>query len=105
MTDSIEVTRKAGIYHPNVQKVVVPQQKNGLVYALINDSLLEMRTPAAHKVGFALVRQAGEASPSENIVLLINGVALNFPPKGAKQFGAALLRRADDADDFQKRVH
>jgi len=74
------------------------------VYLLVDDKMLEMRTPAAHKTGFALVKQAGEALPGEFVVLKVNGYALNFPPKSATQVGGALLRKADDADDFQKRM-
>jgi hypothetical protein len=48
-----------------------------------------------------MVKQAGSALPGEHVVLKVNGDALNFPPEGAKQVGAALLRKADDADDFQ----
>ena len=103
--DIIEVTRSAGIFLPNVGKVTVRQQY-GLVYLFVDDhDPVELHTPAAHKTGFALVQLAGEALQNEFVVLRINGVALNFPPKSAKQVGAALLRRADDADDFQKRIH
>ena len=103
-TDKLEVTRSAGFFMPNVNTVRV-KQKTGLVYLLIDDRLLEMRTPEAHKTGFAMVKIAGEAVQNEFVVLRINGVALNFPPKGATKVGAALLRKADDADDFQKRIH
>lgn len=106
--DILEVTRSAGFFSPNVGMVAV-RQRYGLVYLFVDDrDPLEMRTPAAHKTGFALVKMAGEALQNklnEFVVLRINGVALNFPPKGAKKVGAALLRRADDADDFQKRIH
>jgi len=71
---------------------------------LINDKMLEMRTPVAHKTGFAMVKNAGEASPNEFVVLKVNGYALNFPPKSAKQVGGSLLRKADDADDYQLRM-
>ena len=103
MTDSLEVTKSAGIFVPNVNEVRA-RTRNGLVYLLINDKVLEMRTPAAHKTGFALVKHAGEAGPSEFVVLKVNGYALNFPPKSAKQVGGALLRKADVADDFQTRT-
>ena len=102
--DILEVTRSAGFFSPNVGAVVV-RQVYGMVYMFIDEKILEMRTPAAHKTGFAMVRHAGEALENEFVILRINGVALNFPPKSAKQVGAALLRRADDADDFQKRIH
>jgi hypothetical protein len=100
MNDGLEVSLSTGLYVPNVQQATAAT-RNGLVYLLIDGKMLEMRTPAAHKTGFAMVKQAGSALPGEHVVLKVNGDALNFPPEGAKQVGAALLRKADDADDFQ----
>lgn len=71
------------------------------MYALIGDKMLEMRTPEAHRIGFAMCKQAGLAEPGELIVVKINGSELQFPPNNARQVGGALLRKADDADDFQ----
>jgi len=103
MTDSLQVTLNSGVFVPNVKEVRA-RTRQGLVYLLVDDKMLEMQTPAAHKTGFALVKQAGEALPGEFVVLKVNGYALNFPPKNAKQVGGSLLRKADDADDFQKRM-
>jgi len=104
MTDALSVTRANGLLVPNIREVRA-RTRHGLVYLLVDDKMLEMQTPAAHKTGFALVKQSGEALPGEFVVLKVNGYALNFPPKSAKQVGAALLRKADDADDFQKRIY
>jgi len=81
------------------------RHREGMVYLLANGKVLPLRTPAAHATGFALVKEAGLALDTEFVVLEINGAALNFPTKSAKQIGAALLRKADAADDFQKRIH
>ena len=72
---------------------------------LIDGKVLEMRTPKAHRTGFDLVKQAGEALPNEFVVLSVNGETFDFLPHIAKQVGASLLRKADDADDFQKRLN
>ena len=100
MSDSLSVSLGSGLYIPNINEVRV-RTRQGLVYFIANDKMLEMRTPAAHKTGFAMVKKAGEALPGEFVKLVINGSALSFLPKSAKQIGAALLRRADAADDFQ----
>jgi len=102
-TDQIAVERSTGIYTPNVGACRA-RTRAGLVYLFIDDKPIELHTPDAHKLGFAMVKQGGEAMPQEFIVVKVNGVALNFPPKSAKQVGAAILRRADAADDFQKRI-
>lgn len=104
MSDTLQVQKDSGIFVPNVAKVRVRQQQ-GFVYLIAGSKTLEMRTPVAHRIGFALVKQAGEIFPGEHIQLVINGSALNFDEKGAKQVGAALLRKADCADDFQQRIH
>ena len=103
--DMLEVTRSAGFFSPNVNAVRVRHQY-GLVYLFVDDhDPLEMKTLAAHKTGFAMVKHAGEALHNEFVILKVNGVALNFPPKSAEKVGVALLRKSDDADDFQKRIH
>ena len=102
--NTLTVTRSAGFFTSNVREVRV-RQRYGLVYLLVDGKLLEMTTPKAHRTGFDLVKQAGEALPNEFVVLKINGESLNFPSATAKQVGASLLRKADDADDFQKRLN
>ena len=64
----LEVTRSAGFFTPNVNAVRV-NQRYGLVYLMAGGKVIEMRTPAAHKTGFALVKQAGEALHNEFIIL------------------------------------
>ena len=99
--NTFEVTRSAGFFTPNVSAVRVPQQKHGLVCMVIDGKPIVMNTTKAHRTGFDMVKNAGEALHNEFVILRVNGVALNFPPQSAEKVGAALLRRADDADDFQ----
>ena len=102
MTDTIEITRSRGIL-TGVNFTVRVRSRYGLVYWMIGDKApLEMRTPAAHKTGFALVKHASEAIAGELVVVKINGENLTFLPEHATQIGGALLRKADDADDFQQ---
>ena len=97
----IEVTRSAGFFSPNVDRGFV-RQRHGFVYLFIDGRTpLKMRTPTAHKTGFAMVVQAAKALPNEFVVLKVNGEELNFPSPAAKQVGGSMLRKADDADDFQ----
>jgi hypothetical protein len=100
MSDSLSVSLSTDLYVPRLAEIRV-RHRHDFVYLIVGDKAVEMRTPAAHRTGFALVKKAGEALPGEFVKLVINGVALNFPPKSAKQIGASLLRKADAVDDFQ----
>lgn len=100
----IEVTRKRKVYDGTTFTNRV-RDRQGLVYWAIGEKVIELKTPRAHQAGFDMVRQAGEAEPSELIVVTINGEEVDFPPELAMQVGGALLRKADAADDFQQRIH
>lgn len=100
MSDSIEVSLQKGFFHQTVEVRV--RSRHGLVYLKVGDKVLPMQTPAAHRLGMAMVTKGGEAQPGELVIVKINGEGLQFPPSNAKQVGGALLRKADDADDFQQ---
>ena len=100
MSDSFEITRKLAVYVASTFTVRV-RSRFGLVYALFGNKPLKMTTTEAHDRGFKMVKLAGEAEPGELIIVKINGSELQFPPSNARQVGGALLRKADDADDFQ----
>jgi len=104
MSDKIEITRKKAVYIASTLVIRV-RSRHGLVYWFIGAKPVEMTTTAAHDTGFAMVMQADQAEPGELVIVKINGVAVQFLPHNAKQVGGALLRKADDADDFQMRVN
>ena len=97
---SITVEQKTGICPMIPQKIIV-RNENGLVVLFINRLRVEMNTTLAHDVGKALVTKADWCLPSEHIELKINSEAIGLLPRYATQIGAGLLRKADDADDFQ----
>jgi len=103
MSDRIEITRKRAVYSDSTLVIRV-RSRHGLVYWFIGEKPLKMTTTAAHDSGFGMVMQADLAEPGELVIVKINGVAVQFLPHNAKQVGGALLRKADDADDFQTRV-
>ena len=104
MSDRIEITRKRVIYTESTVVMRV-RSRHGLVYWFIGEKPVEMTTTAAHDTGFGMVMQADQAEAGELVIVKINGVAVQFLPHNAKQVGGALLRKADDADDFQLRVN
>ena len=103
MNDSLKVTRKKAVY-TNTNSSVAVRSRYGLVYLNVGDKTLEMKTPTAHGLGMALAKQAGLAERGELVIVIINGVDVQFLPSSARQVGGALLRKADDADDYQLRV-
>ena len=104
MTDTFEIFRRKAIYTQATFQVRM-RSRAGLVYMLVGDKPVEMTTTEAHKRAFQMIRLARDAEPGELIIVKINGIELQFPPLSAKQIGGGLLRKADDADDFQLRVN
>lgn len=100
MTDSIQVSITKGVYRGGFHKMRL-RARYGLVYWMIDDKILELRTPAAHRVGFEMVKKAGLLQKGELVTTKINGTEIQYSAYNAKQVGGALLRKADDADDFQ----
>lgn len=78
--------------------------RKGMVYLVVGAKVLEMNTTNAVETGLAMVTKAGEAMPNEFVRLKARGLSLDFPSISANQIGAALLRKADVADDFQRRM-
>ena len=104
MNDKLIVDKRDGLFVPNVLSARTAH-RYGLVGLIIDGRVIEMKTPKAHRTGFDMCKLAGQCLPREYVVLNINDVEFNFPPQQAKQVGGSLLRKADDADDFQLRFN
>ena len=87
----------------DIRTVVVRQERDSVV-VFVGAKRLEMRTPAAVKVGMALARAKTEAAPGDFVRFEINGEPLDLLPDVAAQVGGAVLRKADQADDWQRQV-
>lgn len=85
------------------------------VILLIDKKPIPMSTPQAHKIGWALLREADDCIREANngvlwaghkanhsVIMTVNGTSLNVSAHKARQIAAALLRNSDPADDFQK---
>lgn len=101
--DSIRITRKKAIYVPNIKRAVVRFRRN-LVYLFLDDLPLEMTTPAAAKVGYQLCKHEALAEPGEIILLIINRQEFHLLPETARQIGGVMLKKADRADDWQRKL-
>ena len=96
----IKVNLSSGVYKGGHYKIVV-RSENGQVIVFIDQSRLEFNTPTAFKLGFTMVKKAGEALVGDFVSLLINSKELQLLPSQALQVGGAILRKFEDADDYQ----
>jgi hypothetical protein len=100
----ITVELHAGPYAPSVDAFRVGH-RFGSVILTLGDKLLEMGTVIAHRTGFQLVKKAHEAKHVNACVRLrVESSDFLLLPNEATQLGGALLRKADDADDFQRQA-
>ena len=102
--NSLQVSCETGVFIPQTYDVRVAT-RIGLVYIKIDDKVLEMNTVSAVDTGMALAKFAGQIAPDEYIKLKLNGESFDLLAENALQIGGALLRKADDADDYQLRIN
>ena len=79
-------------------------QYQGAVYMYVNNKKVTFDTPTAHKAGLALVRRSRVAEKNEFVEMRLNTESIHIPLLQAQKIGVALLRKADDADDFQVNI-
>lgn len=85
-------------YIPPLGNVVV-RHEFGKVVLFVGKRRAELTTITAHGIGMAIMK--GHVAPNEMIVLKINSERFELLLSVAKKLAAALLRKADDADDWQ----
>jgi len=98
----VEIAKKPTIYVPKYSKMAV-RHDHGRVLLLADSKAIDLSTVVAHKIGFAMA--SAKLAPGEIIVLTINGERIELLQDTASQLAAGLLRKADDADDFQRRLN
>ena len=81
--------------------VIAVRATGPYVVVFIDGAGLPFLTTTVHPVGFQLVRLAQQAEKGDVVVWNLNGTDIDLPPDNARQIGAALLRKADTADDWQ----
>jgi len=99
-TLKVEVDKQPLIMVANRHQVVV-RSRMGKVYLFLDGRGVEMSTLTAHDIGYTIAMKVPKLAPDELIVLIINGERLELLPALATQISTALLRKADDADDWQ----
>jgi hypothetical protein len=93
--------KKAGINGHAPPGVIAVRQDGPYVVVFIDGRGIQFLTTDIHKVGYDMVVKSSQALPGDSVVMEINGVDIDLPPKQATQVGGALLRKADFADDWQ----
>lgn len=89
-----------GVLIPSHHEIRV-KHVQGEVAVLVDGKTAEvLNTVATHRIGFAMIRLA-DACRDGFIRISINGKPIDVTGEIAKKIGAALLRKADQADDFQ----
>lgn len=79
--------------------------RNDRVYILLGTKALEMTTPVAFKVGYALAQHGGACFYQGDVVLFeIGGEEFTLLPETALQLGGVMLKKTDRADDWQREM-
>ncbi len=97
-TLQIDLEKTPLVYIPTIGRIVA-RHTFGKVWLFIDDKRVELSTTIAHGIGMAIFR--AKIAPDEMIVLTINGERIELLWPMAKRLAVALLRKADDADDWQ----
>lgn len=99
----VVVDRKsAALYTPPAGDIRA-RSRDGRVFMLMGAKVLEMTTPTATKIGFALAKNGGACICHGDVVALeIGGEEFHLLPAVAVQLGGVLMLKADRADDWQR---
>ena len=94
--------KRTALYVPPLGEIRA-RFRNDRVYLLIGSKMLEMTTPVAFKVGYALARNGGACIHLGDVVSLeIGGEEFTLLPADAEQLGGVMLKKTDRADDWQR---
>jgi hypothetical protein len=88
------------IYAPKIKQIVI-RHEFGMVIMFVDNRRVELTTIIAHKIGLVIARAIPKLEPNEMIVITINSERIELLPLVAQRASTALLRKADDADDWQ----
>jgi len=99
-TLKIEVAKIPPVYVPTHGQIVC-RSRHGMVYLFVDTRGVELTTVTAHDIGYTIAMTLPKLDQSEMVVIVINGERVELLPEIARKVSTALLRKADDADDWQ----
>ena len=97
-TLKVEIDKIPLDYRPKIDKIIA-RHEFGRVILFVGTKRVEMSTTTAHKIGYNIAM--AKLEPNELIVIIINNQRLELLHPIAIKVSTALLRKADDADDWQ----
>ena len=83
--------------------VFVVRTEGELVVMFIDDKRLELGTVLAYETGAKMATLANTATDGMAVLFTVNNESVYLPADKARQVGVALCRKADTADEFQKK--
>lgn len=83
------------------EKRMYVRHEYGDVVIYSGDSLVRLSTIVAHKMGMAINSLVQKIEPDALIELAVSGQSLKMEPRVAMKVAGAILKKADDADDYQ----
>jgi len=98
-SDSYMVDVRSRVSNPNLPSSLGVRHREGRVLMFINDKLVNLNTVNAHRIGLDLAKSV--LAPDEMRVIILNGEQVDLPDPLAHRLAASLLRKADEADDWQ----
>ena len=80
---------------------IIVGHRFGSVLMNIDGSTLEFKTPEAFKLGWEITTKSGAMLDRETLCVKINNKEIYLGKEQGLKIGGGLLRKCDDADDFQ----
>ena len=99
-TLTVDMAKMPAIFVPEIARITV-RHEFGKVVMFIEDKRVELSSITAHEIGLTVARAIPTMEVYEMIVITINNRKVELPKPFASKVSTALLRKADDADDFQ----
>lgn len=97
---TVDIAAIPMLFQPSISKVAA-RSELGQVILFMDGRRVELTTIVAHKIGLTIALAIPTLAPNEMIVITINGEKIELLKPFASKVSTALLRKADDADDWQ----
>jgi len=97
-TLEIEVVAKPLVYIPTIDKIYV-RHRFGVVYLIMGEKVQPLTTTVAYDIGRVIL--LANLPPDEMFMVSINGERVELLSPIARKVAIGLVRKADDADDWQ----
>jgi len=94
----VEAVARPLVYIPTIDKIYI-RHRFGVVYLIMGNKVQPLTTTVAHDIGVVIL--LANLAPDEMFMVSINGERVELLPPIAIKVAIGLVRKADDADDWQ----